>query len=211
MQLPINRAAIARALSQRGINVTGLELREYEFYDYQPYAVAGQQKIGFFSRSTSSRTADDCNLDSVSQIPNTMIFVPCAFSVEFRPGAAPASYGAGATPAFVNDYRAVMNSGRLSFRAGSQRTTYLECGPLHRFPSPSQVMLGGAASDASTAAASQRTLIQQAVTSGPLFTITPKVLLPSDPFSLDAEWATVAPVSVAGVIGARMIGYLADR
>ena len=201
--------SIVAALQARGIDVSKFQPRYYEFFDNQPYAQAGQATTKFFSREVGSRSADDCNLDAPSRFPTNQIFVCCALSTLFIPGADQNSTGANAQPAFIDDFLVVNNAGRVEFAVGST-STYVNNGPLRSFPAARQIVLGGAVTDSSTAGAAQRTEIQAANISGDIYEITPKIIMPGEQFRFDVKFASNVPVSVAGRMEARMYGFLAE-
>lgn len=198
----------------KGKGLTGLEnanVRYHEFYDIQPYNAAGFIALPFFGRNPAGLGIEDTNLlTGAPQLPASQAFVACAISMQFTPGADRTLLGAPLTAvAAIDDFIAVTESGRVNFKTGTAKE-YVSNGPLRRFPAATQLAIDCAASDTSTAAAGQRTVIQLPKIQGPIYEITPKVLKPLEVFTFESRWNAQVPVSIAGKIEARMYGFLAD-
>lgn len=162
------------------VNVPGMsEAITQPLYDIQSYPAAGQTTFTFFAVPVgqSSKTLADTNMTIAGAIPEPQQFRVEEICIEWFPGATAApmvAYGAGAATGAVNDMYAVFRAGYLQFNIGSKN--YLNIAPLSKLPPRSVFDAHGAASDSSTAAASQQWRMQVPFIRGPMFKIRPFLL-----------------------------------
>lgn len=179
-------------------------------YDYQTYATAGTTSMSFFQvpQGQGGKTIADTNIEQAGALPIPKRFLVQAIEVVFYSGVTPSTFGAGAAANYINDVHAIAKSGHLQFFIGSK--AYLDEAPIGVFPASFGIGGFAAASDASTAAASQQTLVQYGRPVGRTYEITP-ILIPSQQnFKVILDWPAVVatPSGVDGRIGVRLLGTL---
>ncbi len=158
-------------LDAYNVNRQGWEGITNSIYDSAPYAAAGQPQLSFFNQPVGqgvgvgggTKTLTDTNMTLAGQMPANQEFLIQSVEVIFYPAvptviaAMPAAYGAGAIATSVNDSWLFHRSGNLTLTIGAK--AYLQEAPLGKFPGKAYFQVNGAASDASTAAATQATRI----------------------------------------------------
>src|SRR5262249_49163682 len=99
-------------------------------------------------------------------------------------------------------------TGFLNFQIGSK--SYMQEGPLMKFPASNDFEVSGALSNASTAAASQFNAAIYGKAVGPAYTISPNnlLLIPNQNFNVSLNWATLEAVVSAARIFVRLMGQL---
>lgn len=180
-------------------------------YHFQAYAAAGAAQLQFFNVGFGSAAGgkDDTNLEVPNQLQAGQTFEYRAIEIHFFPGVEVAAYGAGAIASFARDVYAVGKAGRAEFVISS-KTVLIE-GPIGRMPPSTRMVLDAALSDASTAAVAQQSRIAYAAWGGPLYTLTPDVIRPTEAFNITLYNLPALPSAVAGRIGVVLQGVLSRR
>jgi hypothetical protein len=194
--------------------IAGLtDQQNWEFYDYQTYAAAGQAQLNFFQSApgANGRTLEDTNFPGSGSLPAGMGFVLQELMFNFLPGAAvlPGSFGAAAAPRFVNDVVRVGQSGAVELIYSSK--TFVQNAPLSRFPMDVSADGFGAAADATTAGANLQTLLNYAQWRGRPQRIADMLLEPQVNLLIRVSWpngVVATPSTVAGKLGCIMKGVL---
>jgi len=209
-------------LAKYSVNRPGWEAIRQTLYDFQAYAAAGQTQLIFFQvpSGQSGKTNSDTNMTLAGQLPANQEFLVQSVEVHFFPTVPavvaqnPASYGAGAIAQIVNDAYIVGRTGNLSIVVGSK--PYLQEAPLGRFPPKVHFDVHAAASDASTAAASQQARINAPFWVGRPYLLSPAeiYLVSTQNFSVTLAWpegVQALPSTNPGRIGVVLDGFLYRR
>ena len=192
-------STVLPGISRYAVNVPGMmEQISQPLYDIQLYPAAGATSLTFFQTPVggqlggATRTLADTNMRAAGALPQPQQFLLQALQIEWYPGqtAAPYQYlGVASATGQVEDFVGVFNGkGWLEILIGSK--TYLDLGPLIKFPPRSAVGLDAAASNASIAAASQSLQIVNTFSRGPLWHVNPMLIPPMQNFSVTLNWPT---------------------
>lgn len=198
------------ALRKYGVNVPDSVVAiSQPLYHYQAYVAAGQTQLTFFQNPTGQNglTFADTNVEAAGSMPSPKKMLVTGVQVAFFPGSNPGTYGAGAAANNWNDVNAVFKSGWLDFFVGS--ASWLKDAPVGKFSNDFRLAGVGAASDTSTAAASQQTQIDYATFAGKPYDITPIELTSNQNFNVTLNWpaAVALPSTVDGRIGVILNGF----
>jgi hypothetical protein len=170
-------------------------------YDYQTYAAAGQLSLNFFqvANGQGTKTYADTNMEMNGQLPAGMNFLCVAIEVKFFPAGAIEFTAANN---FADDVYTVSKSGFAEF--SMLQKNYLREAPIGVFPDT-----GGLTGFAATnlAAAGDGSLINYAVNTGAAYQVTPIRIPSSQNFLFKMSWPTLVPISAAGRIGVRLLGF----
>lgn len=171
-------------------------------YDIQTYAQAGQLSLTFFQTAAgqSNKTYADTNMDMGGQLPSGVNFLCVGLEVVFWAGG---TIETTAANSIADDNRLVMSPAAY-LEVNLLQKTYLREAPLQVFPQ--QTGLSGFAASNITSG-TDGSLIEYARNAGPLYQITPLRIPSSQNFNVKIVWPTVVPISVAGKIGVRLLGY----
>jgi hypothetical protein len=170
-------------------------------YDYQTYAALGQLSLNFFQVANGQGTKSyaDTNMEMNGQLPAGMNFLCVGIEVKFFPGGA---IEAVAANNFADDTYTVSKSGFAEF--SMLQKNYLREAPIGVFPDSNGLIGFGATN---LAAATDGCLINYAVNTGPIYQVTPIRIPSSQNFLFKMSWPTLVPISVAGRVGVRLLGY----
>jgi len=171
-------------------------------YDSASYVAAGQTQLTFFQQPVgqgtgfggAAKTLSDTNMQLAGQLPAMQAFIVTGINVECQPttptvaAQMPAAFGAQAIAQIVNDAYIVRRSGNLNFTIGSK--SYLNEGPLMRFPAPNDFEIHAALSDVTTAGANLQSRIAYGFANGPSQILAPNnlLLIPNQAFSITLNW-----------------------
>jgi hypothetical protein len=181
--------------------------QNWEFYHYQTYAQAGQQRLTFFTAAPGSLKEDKYNMLVAGQLPAGFAFVLQEIMIDFKPGAAPGTFGAQDSGDYINDTLKAGNFGRQVFTVSQK--VFNQGAPLKRYPMDVRMDGFAAAADSTTAGADKQTLIDYSAWVGRVNRVADLLIGPSQNFQSDLYWDTAAvPVSVAGEIGVILRGVL---
>lgn len=192
------------------VNRPGKESVWWPLYDFATYAAAGQTELSFFQNpiGQSSKTLADTNMTSAGQLPANQSFIITGIQTVFFPGVDPGTLSVAAANLFVNDMWEIFKSGYGKLFIGSK--DYVQMAPIGAFPS--QFRMGGfaAASDSTTAGATQASQIGYASFAGPEFKIAELAIPSNQNFNFSLHWPAVVatPSTVAGRIGVYLNGWL---
>lgn len=178
-------------------------------YDSGTYAIAGQTQMNFFQvpRGQSNKSLEDTNMESAGQLPAGKFFFVTGIEIGIYPNIEIASLGAPAAQEQANDVYDFAKRGWLNLFIGSK--SYLEEAPLNKFPSKNGLIISGAMSDATTAAAALNNRVIYANMGGRPYDLKPGILLtPNQNFSVSLNWATVQAVSATMKIYVNLSGFL---
>ena len=215
------------------VNRSGIEGIRQSLYDFNLYPTAGTNQVMAFSQPQGAgntttpgatagtpKTIADTNMELSSQIPAGKSFLATSVEVLFLPGsvstantytlASPALFNATAAAAVaaqLADINVFYQSGTLKLFIGSK--TYLEEGPLMRFPPKAQFKLDAAiASNSATTAEVGAATMRVA---GRPYMLEPPVLLENNQnFNVQLNWPAVVatPSGFNGRVGVILDGYL---
>lgn len=200
--LPANAVPSYDQLAAYNVNRDGWEAIKQSLYDSQAYAAAGTTQLNFFQLPVgqgtgfggAAKTLSDTNMQAPGAMPANQEFLIQSVEVVFFPTTPtvaadmPSAFGAPAVDHLVNDTYIFYRAGNVNLVIGSK--SYLQEGPLLRFPPKAYFELHGAASDASTAAGSQNTRIKYATARGRPYQLTPASLrvVSNQNFNLSLNW-----------------------
>ncbi len=198
-------------LQQYNVNrPDAVEAIRSSLYDSAAYAQAGQTQISFYQlpKGQSGKTFADTNMTGAGALPSPQSFLIETIELYFYPAGVPSTYGAGVAGNFVNDtYTFFKKGGWLELFIGSK--AYLDEAPLQKFPPRCGLSGFAGASDNSTEAGNQQTLINYASGGGPIYEIDPPILLvPTQNFVVTLNWPTAVPLVAAGTVVCSMGGIL---
>jgi len=166
------------SLSAYNVNRDGWEAIKQSLYDSQAYAAAGAVSLSFFQLPVgqgtgfggAAKTYSDTNILSPGQMPANQEFLIQSVEVSFFPttptvaAQMPAAFGAQAIAQIVNDAYIFYRAGNLNLIIGSK--SYLQEGPLLRFPPKAYFEVHAALADISSTAANLQSRIAFATARG---------------------------------------------
>lgn len=210
----------------RGINIPGIKARDQHvinragmeegiwqpLYDYQTYTgSSGHTSLQFFQNpiGQNNKTREDTNMESAGQLPRPKFFLLTSLHVVLFPGVDPVQEQSAADAGSQwNDVYTFAKSGYLDLFAGSK--SYLQDGPLGRFPPDFRLAGVGALADSTTTAADNLSKVDYATTAGPNYSIVPILLEPNQNFSVTLNWSSAVPLpsGTDARVGVFMNGYL---
>lgn len=146
-------------LSAYNVNRDGWEAIRQSLYDSTSYAAAGATQLNFFQLPVGqgtgfgggAKTLSDTNMLAAGQMPANQEFLIQSVEVSFFPTTPtvtadmPASFGAQAVDNLVNDVYKFYRAGNLNLAIGAK--SYLQEGPLLRFPPKAYYELHAAVTD----------------------------------------------------------------
>jgi hypothetical protein len=187
---------------------------DWELYDYQTYANAGQTSLTFFQIPVggqlggAARTMAETNM-SANTLPAGQNFILTSLEFVFMSGAATDTFAAtaAATSRQAADTNAFMRNGSARFYIGSM--DYLQLAPLGAAPQSFGVTFETAL--ASNSATTGLTKTEAASNRGKLFEFEyPIMINPSQNFGVTFTWpsAVALPSGVDGKVGVRLKGAL---
>lgn len=206
------------------VNLGSYETLTQSLYDSAAYATGGQNQLTFFTTpqgagtgviSGAAKTAEDTNMTIAGSLPNMQAFIVTSVEVDVQPAVPafsaatlPAVFGAEAVASPINDVWKIRATGYLNFVIGAK--SYLQEGPLMKFPASNDLEINAAAADISSTAANLQTRISYAKAVGPAYVLTPNnlLLIPMQNFAITLNWATVETVTTAARIFVRLMGQL---
>lgn len=213
------------ASQQYAVNQNAYEAITQSLYDSGAYPTTGIAALTFFQTpvgagtgviSGAAKTLEDTNMQGAGAMPNMQAYVVTSVELDVQPAVPgfataavqPAAFGAGAVATSINDVWKIRATGFLNFVIGAK--PYLSEGPLMKFPASNDLEIDAAASDASTAAASQQTRLAYAKAVGPAYVLAPNnlLLIPMQNFAVSVNWATLQTVTTAARIFCRLMGQL---
>lgn len=184
------------------VNWNQWEALRQSLYDSTSYAAAGTTQLTFFALPVgqgtgfggSTKTLSDTNMTLAGQLPANQMFlvqeieIHCQVTTPTVTAQMPAVFGAQAAAQLVNDAYIFYRSGNLNFIIGSK--TYLQEGPLGRFPPYSVFEVQGAAADATATDSSKQTRVFYAGYRGTPYTLGPNnlLLIPNQNFGITLNW-----------------------
>lgn len=203
-----------RQRDQYVINRAGMEEGVWQpLYDYHDFSnVAGTTTESYFQTpiGQSSKTLADTNMESAGQLPRPKFFLITSVHVAFFPTVTPTSVQAAAGESQFNDAYTLLQTGYLELFVGSK--TYLNDGPLMRFPPDYRLAGAAAVADATTPAADLVSKIDYATAAGPNYSIVPILLEPNQNFTVTLHWPSGSPALNGGTgtsrLGVYFNGYL---
>jgi hypothetical protein len=214
------------ALAAYNVNRDGWEAIKQSLYDSQAYPALGSPQLSFFQLPVgqgvgfggAAKTFSDTNILSPGAMPANQEFLIESVEVSFFPTTPtvaadmPSAFGAGAVDHLVNDTYIFYRAGNLNLIIGAK--SYLQEGPLLRFPPKAYFELHAGAADASTAAASQQTRIKYATARGRPYMLSPAKLrlVSNQNFNAQLSWPEgLQPVTNPGRIFVILDGVLYRR
>ena len=202
--------ALNSLMQQYGVFGTGVEQLTQPLYDYQSYPTTGVSNLSFFQVpiGQSSKTLSDTNLQLAGQLPQGQVFFVTSFEIDFQPGAVIGTAGDAETAVTsnANDTQKVLQSGNFSFNIGTKN--YLQIAPLMQLPPSFGIDVFSALSDATTAAATQKTVVDYARGKGDVFEVIPFAIPSNTNFTCAINWPALVTVTNQARIGAIMNGIL---
>lgn len=210
----VNGMPVVRNLSSAAAayatSLNSYEILSQSLYDSAAYPAAGINQLTFFQYpigagtgviSNVAKTAEDTNMQAAGQLPAGQAYICSSIEVEIQPGvssaspaisalAQPSVLGAAAVNAQINDAYTIRSTGYLNFNIGSK--AYMTEGPLMKFPASNDFEVMGAASNATTAAASLSLQDVYGKAVGPSYELAPNnlFLIPNMNFNVQLLWAT---------------------
>lgn len=220
------RPLLTRAqLQQHRVTVPGVKDSIWNpLYDYQTYANAGVLSMTFFSNpigsgttsapgASGSKTQDDTNMVSSSQLAQGNEFYCTAVEFLFWPGIEP---GRGAIALanvglFADDVWTLLKSGTLTLTV--QQRNYVQDSPLGKFPPANRMTVQSAVdvvADTNATAAPTVEEIVYATGVGMIYQIVPVYIVSNQNFNVTVNWPAVValPSATDGRVGVRLRGYL---
>lgn len=209
------------------VNRAGVEAVRQSLYDSQQYPIAGSTQMTFFANplgqgtnwtGTGVKNLSDTNMTLAGQLPTNQTFLVQSIEIMYLPATPtsaanmPAAMGTQAIAAQVNDAYIFRRAGNLTLTIGSK--TYLQEGPLMRFPPKTDFGIEAAIADVATTGNSNQSRIAYATAKGRPYMINrPPLLLESNQnFSLTLNWPEgVQAVSTSARVIAIMDGLLYRR
>jgi hypothetical protein len=193
-------------LAAYNVNRDGWEAIRQSLFDSNVYAAAGQTQLTFFAlplgqgtgRGGAAKTYSDTNMLQQGQMPANQEFLIQSVEVVFYPtipyvtADLPAASGnanaAANTDNLINDTWKFYNSGNLTLTIGSK--SYLQEGPMLRFPPKAFFELHGAMADTTTAAGTSASRIAFGTARGRPYMLQPANLrlVSNQNFSVTLNW-----------------------
>lgn len=202
--------SLTQLMQQYNIFGAGAEQLTQPLYDYQAYPTTGLSNLSFFQVpiGQNAKTLSDTNLQLAGQLPQGQIFFVTSFEVDFQPGAVIGTSGDAETAVTsnANDVQKVLQSGNFSFSIGTKN--YLQIAPLMQLPPSFGIDVFSALSDATTAAVTQKTIVDYARGKGDVFEIIPFAIPSNTNFTCAINWPALITVTNAAKIGVIMNGIL---
>lgn len=190
------------SLSAYNVNRDGWEAIKQSLYDSQAYAAAGATSLSFFQLPVgqgtgfggAAKTFSDTNILSPGQMPANQEFLIQSVEVSFFPttptvaAQMPAAFGAQAIAQIVNDAYIFYRAGNLNLIIGSK--SYLQEGPLLRFPPKAYFEVHAALADVTTAGANLQSRIAYATARGRPYMLQPANLrlVSNQNFNCQLSW-----------------------
>lgn len=225
----VNGIPVLASLAAAGnysVNLNSYEALTQSLYDSGAYPTAGLAQLTFFQYavgagtgviSNAAKTLEDTNMQFGGALPAMQAYIVCSIEVEYQPGISSAGFAAAELPSVfgaqlaanqVNDAYKVRSTGWLNFNIGSK--SYMNEGPLMKFPASNDFEIDAAVCDATTAAASSQSRIAYGKAVGPAYLLSPNnlLLVPQQNFNVTLNWSTVETVTAAGRIFVRLMGQL---
>jgi len=200
-------------LAKYGVNVVGnIEAIGNSLYDDNTYAQAGQAKLQFFlvpiGGGATPKTLGNTNMDVSGMLPAGKAFLVQGVELAFYPTAAISAVGALTTDAFLNDvYSFGTQQAWLDFFVGSK--SYLQDGPLAKFPPFNGISGFASQSDTTTAAASRLSITAYGTWAGHVYMMASPVLLtPNQNFNVSLNFNTVTAISATARVVCTLRGTL---
>lgn len=185
-----------RQRDQYVINRAGMEEGIWQpLYDYHDIdnGLAATSEVYFQNPiGQNGKTLADTNMESAGQLPRPKFFLITSVHVAFFPTAVPTSLQAAAAQSEFNDAYNLLKSGYLDLFVGSK--TYLNDGPLMRFPPDYRLAGTAALADVTTAGADLASKIDYATAAGPSYAIVPILLEPNQNFAVTLNWPGGRPL-----------------
>lgn len=204
-------------------NLDSYEILTQSLYDSAAYPTTGIAALTYFQNQVGSgtgvisgaaKTLEDTNMQGNGSMPNLQAYLVTSVELDVQPaiafGAAvnPAAFGAQAVATSINDVWKIRATGWLDFKIGSK--SYLQEGPLMKFPASNDLEINAAAADISTTGANMQTRIAYAKSVGPAYVLAPNnlLLIPMQNFNVTLNWATLETVTSQARIFVRLMGQL---
>lgn len=184
------------------VNREGWEVIKQSFYDSAAYAAAGVNTLAFFSTPIGQgvglgggvKTQTDTNMNLAGQLPANQGFLIEGIEILFAPttptvaAGMPAAFGAQAAAVQVNDAYIFRRSGNFTLTIGSK--PYLQEAPMMKFPASSDLQIGAALADTTSAAASSQSRIAYAKAVGRPYSLgsAPIFLTANQNFNVTLAW-----------------------
>lgn len=212
MQKNLTGAAINAMFTAGSVNRPGAEYIRASLYDSATYtASTGHTQLNFFQLpiGQSGKTLDDTNMQSAGQLPAGQKFLVKAIKISFLPGVTVDTFTAvnAALPRQGDDVYTFSRAGWLKFFIGSK--SYVEEGPLGRFPSDCGIDL--ATAQATNSATTGVSKSEYARLAGRVYLIEPGItLIPNQNFSVSLNWKTALalPSAVDAKVFIHLDGFL---
>ena len=201
-------------LDQLTTQVPGVsEWISWTLYHYVAYPAAGAQQFAFFGVAAGGAPNGDIdtNMEQAGVLPQPQEFLVQGIEAYFEPGPSPyVGKQAEENPLYGADKHLIRYTpSKLTLTIGTK--PYVKDGPLVVFPF-NRYMTGPAAlSDATTAAASQQTIIDDVEVRGKPFMCGPPLYIKSQMnFGAIIQFPAAVPLpsTLAGRIGVRLCGML---
>jgi hypothetical protein len=225
----INGIPVLASLAQMNnfaVNLNSYEALTQSLYDSQAYPTAGTNQLTFFQNqlgqgtgviSNAAKTLEDTNMQAGGSLPAMQAYIVCSIEIEVQPGVSssgfaaaelPSVFGAQGPASQVNDVYKIRATGYLVFNIGSK--SYMNEGPLFKFPASNDFEIDAALSDATTAGSAFQSRIAYGKSVGAPYILAPNnlLLVPTQNFSVTLNWATVETVTDAARIFVRFMGQL---
>jgi len=213
------------AAQNYAVNIDSYETITQSLFDSAPYPTTGINQLTFYQLpvgsgvgviSGNAKTPEDTNMAAAGNMPAMQAYIITSLEIEVQPGvttsfaaaALPSFFGTAAIMSGINDVYKIRSTGYLNLQIGSK--SYMQEGPLMKFPASNDFEVGGAMANATTAAASQFSASVYGKAVGPSYVLTPNnlLLIPNQNFALTLNWATIEPVVSAARIFSRFMGQL---
>jgi hypothetical protein len=211
------------SLSAYNVNRDGWEAIKQSLFDSQAYAAAGIAQLNFFQLPVgqgtgfggAAKTLSDTNMLAPGSMPANQEFLIQSVEVVFYPSTPtvvadmPASFGAQAVDNLVNDVYKFYRAGNLNLVIGSK--SYLQEGPLLRFPPKAYYELHSAVTDIApngAGTANMQSKIAFATARGRPYMLSPANLrlVSNQNFNLSLNW----PEGVQAIINPGRIFCILD-
>jgi hypothetical protein len=219
-------ASMVTAAQKFAVSLNSYEALSQSLYDSAAYVTAGVNQLTFFQYqigagtgviSNTNKTAEDTNMQAPGALPAQQGYIVAFIEVEFQPGVSSSGFAAGSLPSVfgaqavasaVNDTYKFRCTGYLNFNISSK--SYMQEGPLMKFPASNDFGLDAALADVSTAGASFQSRMAYGKAIGPSYQLAPNnlFLIPTMNFNVTLNWATVETVTAAARVFVRLMGQL---